>query len=93
MFAPMKWNGRPINLVNNIRRKDRAVADGETELEMVRRHVREGRVSIRRQRGVIERLTLAELSVDSAKEVLATLEHSQRLHECHLVRLEARSEF
>jgi len=65
-----------------------AVTGGE--LEMVQRHVDEGRLLIERQQRVIADLTIAGRPTKMAIDVLATLEHAQNLHEEHLARVRGR---
>lgn len=59
----------------------------ETELQMVQRHVREGRQHIGRQHAIIARLRSVGSPIELAEEVLTTLEVSQRQHEEHLGRV------
>ena len=64
--------------------------EGETDLAMVRRHVREGAEHILRQREVVAGLQERGRSTATAEDLLLTLERSQRLHEEHLDRLSNR---
>ena len=64
---------------------------GETELEMVQRHVRQGKEQIARQQAVISRLTASDLPTGEAESLLVTFEELQRMHEAHLARVEGRS--
>ena len=59
----------------------------ETELEMTRRHIREGAEQIARQREVLSRLRPRSEVANIARSVLAQLEESQKLHVAHLERL------
>jgi len=59
----------------------------ETELDMVRRHVREGVKHIARQRALIARLKINDLPTDDAEALLVSFEETQRQHEAHLVRI------
>ncbi|WP_375275322.1 hypothetical protein [Methylorubrum thiocyanatum] len=61
----------------------------ESELAMVRRHVREGGMQVARQRALVDRLTAEGLPVADAEVLLATFEDLQRQHEAHLARAEA----
>lgn len=60
----------------------------ETELEMVRRHIREGEGHLASQRALIARMRTSHLPTDGAEALLATFEELQRQHEAHLVRVE-----
>ena len=62
----------------------------ETELEMVRRHVREGVIIVADQRARIAHLTASGLSTETAEATLVNFEDIQRLHEEHLARIETR---
>ncbi|ACA21280.1 hypothetical protein M446_7062 (plasmid) [Methylobacterium sp. 4-46] len=59
---------------------------GETELEMVRRHVEEGAEHIAKQRALIARLSEDGLPTQEAEALLVTFEDLQRQHEDHLAR-------
>lgn len=61
---------------------------GETELEMVRRHVVHGAETIARQKRLIAHLHDRQLPTDAATQLLAQFEESQRQHQEHLDRLE-----
>ena len=63
--------------------------EGETELEMVRRHVRLGAEHIVRQRGIVADLRANGRPTEVAEQLLATFEDLQRQHKAHLARLEA----
>jgi hypothetical protein len=62
----------------------------ETELEMARRHVTEGREHIARQRALIAKLVTRgqDRVVRQARRLLATQLETQRLAEEHLAQLE-----
>ena len=60
---------------------------GETELEMVRRHVREGYGHIARQREIIAELRASGRSIVLAEALLATFLTAQAAHEAHLARI------
>ncbi len=60
----------------------------ETELEMVRRHVRGGAGHVARQRGIVAGLHADSLLTDVAEQLLAGFEDVQRQHMAHLARLE-----
>ncbi|TNC08780.1 hypothetical protein FF100_28500 [Methylobacterium terricola] len=63
--------------------------EGETELDMVRRHVKNGAQRIAKQRDLITRLRRKSLPTDEAEALLATFENLQRQHQDHLARIEA----
>lgn len=63
---------------------------GETELEMVRRHVREGERIVVNQRALIDRLKASDRPIDEAEILLANFQAVQRQHEEHLSRIETR---
>jgi hypothetical protein len=62
----------------------------ETELEMVRRHVREGAEHVAHQRALVARLTADGLPSEEAAALLANFEDLQEQHEAHLARVEAK---
>jgi hypothetical protein len=64
------------------------VRGDETELEMARRHVTEGRVLVRRQRQTLAKLRENGHPTATAEQLLLLLESIQALYEDHLVRLE-----
>ena len=59
----------------------------ETELEMVRRHVREGAGHVARQRGIVAGLHADSPLTEVAEQLLASFEDLQRQHIAHLARL------
>ena len=61
----------------------------EPELDMVRRHVREGAGHVANQRALVAHLKADSLPVADAEALLATFEDIQRQHEAHLARIEA----
>ena len=61
----------------------------ESELEMVRRHVREGAGHVAAQRALVIRLGEHGLPTAEAEALLATFEDSQAQHEAHLAKAEA----
>jgi hypothetical protein len=61
---------------------------GETELEMVMRHVRQGREHLARQLQLIQRLNAKGLRTGEAERLLSNMEDLQRLHEAHLAYLQ-----
>jgi hypothetical protein len=65
--------------------------DGETERQMVERHVREGEATLGRMRAVIQRLSHYRLSLVEAESLLGLLEHCQAMHAAHLARLQISS--
>ncbi len=64
--------------------------EGETELDMVRRHVKNGAQHIAKQRALITRLRRKGLSTAEAEALLATFEDLQRQHQDHFARIKAR---
>lgn len=64
--------------------------EGETELDMVRRHVSEGLSNITRQHEIIARICNSSHPTEMAKKVLAAYLTVQVAHEAHLSRLEGR---
>ncbi|THK37087.1 hypothetical protein EHS39_16725 [Ensifer sp. MPMI2T] len=63
--------------------------EGETEIEMVRRHVRDGAAVVARQQELVGRLLVNGLATQAAEQMLAQFESAQRQHQEHLDRLEA----
>ena len=63
------------------------MGDGETELEMVQRHIREGYAHVARQREIIAELRASGHSVDLAEALLVTFLTAQASHEDHLARI------
>lgn len=84
----------PLRGLTRLPNMDYAPAMGaeETELEMVRRHVREGEEHLASQRAVIERLKASNLPPEEAEALLDTFEELQRQHEAHLVHVEGKRE-
>ena len=68
------------------------MCSGETELEMVRRHVEEGAEHVAKQRALIARLKEKGLPSHDAEALLVTFEDLQRQHEDHLARADAKQE-
>ena len=64
------------------------MSEKETDLEMVRRHVRQGAAHVARQFQRVAKLRADGQSTEVAEQLLATFEESQRQHEAHLARLE-----
>jgi hypothetical protein len=60
----------------------------ETELEMVRRHVRQGADHVAHQRALLARLIADGLPTEEAAALLANFEDLQEQHEAHLARVE-----
>ena len=60
----------------------------ETDLEMVRRHVRQGEVHVARQHEMVAKLRANGWLTEAALRLLATLEATQQQHKAHLARLE-----
>ncbi len=65
---------------------------GETKLEMLRRHVRQGAEHVANQRALVGRLKEHALPTGPAEDLLANFEDLQRQHEAHLARAEAEAE-
>ena len=65
--------------------------EGETELEMVRRYVREGKGQVQQQGELLARLQDQGAPTDVAVTLLKLFKDIQRQHEAHLTRLEAGS--
>lgn len=63
--------------------------EGETELDMVRRHVENGARHIAKQRALIAHLRRKDLPTNEAEALLAAFEDLQRQHQDHLARIEA----
>ncbi|MBS3649662.1 hypothetical protein KEU06_13700 [Pseudaminobacter sp. 19-2017] len=61
---------------------------GETEIEMVRRHVREGERHVAIQKSILDDLAAAGRPTDLAKKLLAEFEETLAQHRAHLARLE-----
>ena len=59
----------------------------ETELEMVRRHIREGAGQLASQRFLIARMRMNGIPTDEAEALLATFEDTHRQHEAHRARI------
>jgi ATP-dependent protease HslVU (ClpYQ) peptidase subunit len=66
-----------------------SVAKGETELQMVQRHVREGEAHVQRQREVVTKMWERGAPTDIAVTLLEAFQDTLRQHKAHLVRLEA----
>jgi len=62
---------------------------GETKLEMLRRHVRQGAEHVANQRALIARLKDHALPTEQAEGLLANFEDLQRQHKAHLAEAEA----
>lgn len=63
------------------------MSQGETLVEMARRHVREGEEHVRRQRELIERLWEHRLPIDEAERLLANFEEALEEHRAGLNRI------
>lgn len=61
--------------------------EGETEIEMVRRHVEAGAQLITKQQALIARLRQRDLPIKEAEALLILFEDLQRQHQEHLARL------
>ena len=66
------------------------MAEGETELAMVRRHIRQGVEIITRQREILERLRAYGRPTERSEALLLSFEDVQRMHEEHLARIQGR---
>ena len=64
------------------------VGGKETELEMARRHVRQGIARVARQLQLVAELRIDGRPTEIAEQLLACFEDIQRQHEAHLARLE-----
>jgi hypothetical protein len=62
--------------------------DGETEPDMIRRHVEEGAQHIAQQRALIGHLRQEDLATGEAEALLVLFEDIQRQHQDHLARIE-----
>ena len=60
---------------------------GETTLQMVQRHVREGEVLVHRQREIVAKSIRSGLDARMAEDLLAMLEDVQGEHLAHLERI------
>ena len=65
---------------------------GETELQMVQRHVRQGEAHLQRQREIITEMWERGASTDMAVALLEQFQDTLRLHKAHLIRIEARDD-
>lgn len=61
--------------------------EGETNIEMVRRHVREGRAHVARQREIVADFRKRGLPTSTAEQLLYEFEDTLGEHERHLERL------
>ena len=68
------------------------MAKGETELQMVRRHVREGEAHVQRQREIVTEMWERGAPTEIAVTLLEAFQDTLRQHKAHLVRLEARDD-
>jgi hypothetical protein len=68
------------------------MAKGETELQMVQRHVREGEAHVQRQREIVTKMWERGAPTDIAVTLLEAFQDTLRQHKAHLVRLEARDD-
>ena len=64
------------------------MGNGETELEMVQRHVREGLARVERQGELLALLRTKGEPVEMAESLLSQFRMSQQQHEAHLAKLE-----
>lgn len=63
---------------------------GESELEMVSRHISQGDVTLSRQRALVQRLRDAGHDANQAEHLLAEFEMLQAEHVAHLARITVR---
>lgn len=63
---------------------------GESPIEMVRRHVRQGERQVAEQRALLADLQRRGRPTEMAEQLLANFESIQAEHMAHLARLEAR---
>ena len=66
------------------------MAEDETELEMVQRHVREGEAHVARQREIVVELRERGDPTEMALALLAEFEDLLHQHKAHLIRIEAK---
>lgn len=62
--------------------------EGESELEMVRRHIREGKARVKRQKEIVTRLQELGALSNVATALLDQFQDALRQHQQHLARLE-----
>ena len=65
---------------------------GETEQQMVQRHVREGEAHVQRQREIVTEMWERGAATDMAVSLLEQFQDTLLLHKAHLVRIEARND-
>ena len=68
------------------------MAKGETELQMVQRHVRQGEAHVQRQREIVTNLWERGAPTDIAVTLLEAFQDTLRQHKAHLARLEGRDD-
>ena len=68
------------------------MAKGETELQMVQRHVREGEAHVQRQSEIVTKMRERGASTDIPVTLLAAFQETLRQHKAHLGRIEARDD-
>ena len=66
------------------------MAKGETELQMVQRHVREGEAHVQRQGEIVAEMRERGAPTDMAISLLEQFQDILRLHKAHLAKLKAR---
>jgi hypothetical protein len=66
-----------------------SVVKGETELQMVQRHIREGEAHVQRQHEIVAETRKRGVSTDMAVTLLELFQDTLSLHKAHLVRIEA----
>ena len=64
------------------------MSEKENDLQMVRRHVRQGAARVVRQFQLVAQLRADERPTEAAEQLLANFEEIQWQHEAHLARLE-----
>jgi hypothetical protein len=70
----------------------RSVAKGETELQMVQRHVREGEAHVQRQSEIVTKMWERGAPTDMAVTLLEAFQEILCQHKAHLGRIEARDD-
>jgi hypothetical protein len=83
---------RPLGPIFRSSGGKRVVAKGETELQMVQRHVREGEAHVQRQREIVAEMLERGAPADISATLLEAFQDTLRLHKAHLVRIEARDD-
>jgi|ERR1700722_1034376 hypothetical protein len=66
------------------------MVEGETLLQMARRHVRDGEAHVARQREILAKLQADHLPTEMAQKLLVGFEETLQLHKSHLAQIEAK---